>query len=60
MKMNELSLVLVGAGKMGGAMLTGWLDMDLEAKNVTVIDPGQPEDMKAACRQMRLFPSLLT
>ena len=47
MKMNELSLVLVGAGKMGGAMLTGWLDMDLEAKNVTVIDPGQPEDMKA-------------
>lgn len=47
MKMNELSLVLVGAGKMGGAMLTGWLEMDLEARNVTVIDPGQPEDMKA-------------
>ncbi|WP_319413221.1 pyrroline-5-carboxylate reductase [uncultured Cohaesibacter sp.] len=47
MKLNALSLVLVGAGKMGGAMLTGWLGMDLEAKNVTVIDPGQPEDMKA-------------
>nr|WP_321456188.1 pyrroline-5-carboxylate reductase [uncultured Cohaesibacter sp.] len=47
MKINALSLVLVGAGKMGGAMLTGWLGMDLDAKNVTVIDPGQPEDMKA-------------
>ncbi len=47
MNMSDLSLVLVGAGKMGGAMLTGWLGMGLDPKHVTVIDPGQPDDMKA-------------
>ncbi len=33
-------LVLIGAGKMGGAMLAGWLDRGLEAAGVTVVDPG--------------------
>lgn len=32
-------LVLVGAGKMGGAMLTGWLDRGLPADGVVVIEP---------------------
>ncbi len=40
--MTELSgkrLLLVGCGKMGGAMLRGWLARGLEAANVTVIEP---------------------
>jgi pyrroline-5-carboxylate reductase len=33
------SLVLAGAGKMGGAMLTGWLDAGLDQRRTTIIDP---------------------
>jgi pyrroline-5-carboxylate reductase len=33
------SLLLVGAGKMGGAMLEGWLAKGLDPKRVTVLDP---------------------
>ncbi len=33
------SLLLVGCGKMGGAMLTGWLEADLIA-GATVVEPG--------------------
>jgi pyrroline-5-carboxylate reductase len=33
------SLVLAGAGKMGGAMLTGWLDAGLDPRRTTIIDP---------------------
>ena len=47
MKLEDISLVLVGAGKMGGAMLVGWLEMGLDPERVTVIDPGLPDDMKA-------------
>jgi pyrroline-5-carboxylate reductase len=32
-------LTLVGAGKMGGAMLDGWLSRGLDPKAVTVLDP---------------------
>ena len=45
MEIGAISLVLVGAGKMGGAMLAGWLDMGLDAAKVSVIDPGLPEEM---------------
>lgn len=37
-------LALVGAGKMGGALLAGWLDEDLNPDAVLVIDPSPPED----------------
>jgi pyrroline-5-carboxylate reductase len=37
-------LVLVGAGKMGGALLSGWLDRGLDPKAVTVVDPSPPAD----------------
>jgi pyrroline-5-carboxylate reductase len=33
------SLVLAGAGKMGGAMLRAWLDRGLNPRAITVIDP---------------------
>jgi pyrroline-5-carboxylate reductase len=32
-------LVLVGAGKMGGALLEGWLRLGLDAKRVAVLEP---------------------
>ena len=37
-------LVLLGAGKMGGAMLAGWLAGGLEPDKIVVLDPGPPED----------------
>ncbi|MFI4986022.1 MAG: pyrroline-5-carboxylate reductase [Alphaproteobacteria bacterium] len=33
-------LILVGGGKMGGAMLAGWLARGLPRQNVTVVEPG--------------------
>jgi pyrroline-5-carboxylate reductase len=36
--MND-PLILVGGGKMGGAMLEGWLERGLEAAQVHVVDP---------------------
>ena len=40
-------LVLVGAGKMGSALLRGWLDKRLDRKAVVVIDPAPPGDSAA-------------
>lgn len=37
-------LVLIGAGKMGGALLSGWLDRGLAANAVVVVDPSPPAD----------------
>ena len=36
---NKRGLVLVGCGRMGGAMLRGWLARGLQPGAVTVIDP---------------------
>ena len=41
------TIVLAGAGKMGGAMLTGWLARGLDPKRVVVIDPFAPDAIKA-------------
>lgn len=40
-------LVLVGAGKMGGAMLEGWLAGGLKASDVVVQDPAPPPEIAA-------------
>ncbi len=39
--------MLVGAGKMGAALLHGWLDGGLDRKAVVVIDPAPPADSAA-------------
>jgi pyrroline-5-carboxylate reductase len=44
------SLVLVGAGKMGGAMLEGWLSVGLPPRALTVVDPQPSDDVAALCR----------
>ncbi len=36
-------LVLVGAGKMGGAMLAGWLARGLDPTGVVIVDPSPPQ-----------------
>ena len=33
------TLVLAGGGKMGGALLGGWLDKGLDANQITVVEP---------------------
>lgn len=35
------TLLLIGCGKMGGAMLEGWLDQGIAATDITVIEPSQ-------------------
>jgi len=39
-------LILAGAGKMGGAMLTGWLAGGLDPALVRVQDPGPPPEIR--------------
>jgi pyrroline-5-carboxylate reductase len=51
------TIVLAGAGKMGSAMLSGWLAQGLAAKNVVVIEPQPSDDIKAlAAGGIRLNP----
>jgi len=45
MKVGPQSLALVGAGKMGGALLRGWLEGGLAPSCVTLIDPSPPPDI---------------
>ncbi|MCX5495173.1 pyrroline-5-carboxylate reductase [Kaistia dalseonensis] len=40
-------LILIGAGKMGGALLTGWLARGLDPKAVIVVDPAPPAETRA-------------
>jgi pyrroline-5-carboxylate reductase len=50
-------ILLLGAGKMGGAMLEGWLKGGTLPSDVTVIDPFPSDRMKAlAAEGLRLSP----
>ena len=52
------TLLLVGAGKMGGAMLEGWLALGLAADKITVLEPQPTSDIAAlAGRGLRLNPA---
>ncbi len=52
------SILLFGAGKMGGAMLEGWLKHGLEGRAVTIIDPHPSKEITslAAAQGCRLNP----
>ena len=51
------TIALAGAGKMGGAMLTGWLAGGLDAKRVVVIEPHPSDEISAlAAKGVRLNP----
>jgi Pyrroline-5-carboxylate reductase len=43
----ERGVVLLGCGKMGGAMLEGWLAAGLPPERAAVIDPSPPEWLQA-------------
>lgn len=45
------SLVLVGTGKMGGAMLEGWLKNGTDPSRIIAVDPSPPGEMKALIDQ---------
>jgi pyrroline-5-carboxylate reductase len=54
----EGTIVLAGAGKMGGAMLSGWLARGLDANRVAVIEPYPSGEIDAlAARGVRLNPA---
>jgi pyrroline-5-carboxylate reductase len=59
---NELSaiskpIVLVGAGKMGAALLQGWLAGGLDAAKVTVLEPQPADEIRAlAARGVQINP----
>jgi pyrroline-5-carboxylate reductase len=51
------TIVLVGAGKMGGALLDGWLALGLDPKNIVVLEPQPSSEIAAlATRGVRLNP----
>jgi pyrroline-5-carboxylate reductase len=47
-------LLLVGAGKMGGALLQGWLRLGLDPSLIYVVDPQPGPDMKADLDKRRI------
>jgi pyrroline-5-carboxylate reductase len=52
------TLVLVGAGKMGGAMLEGWLALGLDPACIVVFEPKPSDDITTlAARGVRLNPA---
>jgi len=54
-------LVLVGAGKMGGALLEGWLGLGLPPSNIVVLEPQpSPQIADLAARGIALNPPLQT
>ena len=53
-------LVLVGAGKMGGAMAQGWLDAGLPASSLTILEPNPSSEIASltAHRGVALNPHI--
>jgi pyrroline-5-carboxylate reductase len=55
------TLVLVGAGKMGSALIEGWLRSGLDARDAAVLDPQpSPQIAALASRGTRLNPDVRT
>lgn len=55
-------IILVGAGNMGGALLTGWLKQDVGQQSIVVLDPGPSEAIlslikKTGARHVTEVPS---
>jgi pyrroline-5-carboxylate reductase len=61
--LGEISgtIVLVGAGKMGSALLEGWLALGLDARNLVVLEPQPSREIGAlAARGLRINPPITT
>jgi pyrroline-5-carboxylate reductase len=48
------TLLLAGAGKMGGALLSGWLIRDLDPQQIIVQDPGPPPEVVELIERHRI------
>lgn len=48
------NVLLVGAGKMGGALLEGWLTHGLSPVNIAVLDPAPPGDMATFLKEQKI------
>ena len=53
-------LLLVGGGKMGGALLAGWIRRGLKPDDVLVVDPGPEAASFAAALGVRTVPNATT
>jgi pyrroline-5-carboxylate reductase len=54
------TLVLVGAGKMGGAMLEGWLALGLDPHRIAIREPQPSDEINAlASRGVRINPAAI-
>ena len=53
------TVLLAGAGKMGGAMLRGWLALGVAGSRITVVDPSPSADLQSLSRDegVRLNPA---
>ena len=51
-------ILLVGCGKMGGALLSGWLDQRQESSNINVVEPQKNNQAEFIGRNVTLFNSL--
>ncbi len=60
MSERPLSLVLIGAGKMGSALLGGWLGQGIEGQSISIVDPAPSEEAQMAARYkgVRVNPAL--
>lgn len=45
------TILLAGAGKMGGAMLDGWISTGIDGRTVTVVDPQPSEALRTSCAE---------
>lgn len=56
------SVLLVGAGKMGGALMEGWLARGLDPSEIAVLDPAPPPESARliAARNIALHPDAKT
>lgn len=54
------TLVLVGVGKMGGAMLEGWIKSGIPAASIAAVDPAASEEMQSSLASwgVKLNPKL--
>jgi len=47
-------ILLVGAGKMGGALLEGWLTHGLSPADVAIVDPAPPAEMATFLKEQKI------
>ena len=59
MNTEKISIVLVGGGKMGFAMLQGWANLGLAGANIAVLEPMPSPELAALCagKGIRLNPA---